>query len=210
MTAAKAQPLPTVPSHISEVFQASAVVVHVRNAFKAGHPDLGVDDLPERYEQRHPGARGSTQGAVVVLDNGDGSVLAEVGGSQVYQGRATTYSDFNCVTESLRQPGSAMKPIVYLAAFRHGDFTLETLVPDEPISVPDGRADVQKWISNGDGQFKGLIPVGVNMAPTLAGTGAPVGHASQAESEWFLRHGTVIRPLPMPKGPQMLRDRMRP
>jgi membrane peptidoglycan carboxypeptidase len=43
------------------------------------------------------------------------------------------------VTESLRQPGSAMKPIVYLAAFRSGDFTLETLVPDEPISVPDGR-----------------------------------------------------------------------
>ena len=31
-----------------------------------------------------------------------------------------------------------MKPIVYLAAFRHGDFTLETLVPDEPISVPMG------------------------------------------------------------------------
>ena len=34
-----------------------------------------------------------------------------------------------------------MKPIVYLAAFRHGDFTLETIVPDEPISVPDGRLE---------------------------------------------------------------------
>jgi penicillin-binding protein 1A len=52
-----------------------------------------------------------------------------------------------------------MKPIVYLAAFRHGDFTLETLVPDEPISVPNGRVDVEKWISNYDGRFKGLIPV---------------------------------------------------
>ena len=37
-----------------------------------------------------------------------------------------------------------MKPIVYLAAFRHGDFTLETLVPDEPISVPNGQRDASE------------------------------------------------------------------
>jgi membrane peptidoglycan carboxypeptidase len=77
----------------------------------------------------------------------------------MYQGRASSYSDFNRVTESLRQPGSAMKPIVYLAAFLFGDFTLETLVPDEPISVPNGGEDIRKWISNYDGRFKGLIPI---------------------------------------------------
>src|SRR6185436_14234429 len=97
--------------------------------------------------------------SVIVMKNGDGSILAEVGGRSVYQGRKTSYSDFNRVTQSLRQPGSAMKPIVYLAAFRHGDFTLETLVPDEPISVSDGSGDVRKWISNYDGRFKGLIPI---------------------------------------------------
>jgi membrane peptidoglycan carboxypeptidase len=52
-----------------------------------------------------------------------------------------------------------MKPIVYLTAFRDSDFTLETLVPDEPISVSNGSTDVPKWISNYDGRFKGLIPV---------------------------------------------------
>ena len=52
-----------------------------------------------------------------------------------------------------------MKPIVYLAAFRHGDFTLETLVPDEPISVPTGGAGMPKWISNYDGLFRGPIPI---------------------------------------------------
>jgi penicillin-binding protein 1A len=90
----------------------------------------------ERYERRHPRARGVIQGSVVVLRNADGSILAETGGRQVYQGQVTSYSDFNRFRQSLRQPGSAMKPMVYLAAFRHGDFTLETLVPDEPISVP--------------------------------------------------------------------------
>jgi penicillin-binding protein 1A len=99
------------------------------------------------------------QGSVVVLRNADGSILAETGGRQVYRGQVTSYSDFNRVRQSLRQPGSAMKPIVYLAAFRHGDFTLETLVPDEPISVPEGNAGVPKWIANYDGRFRGLIPI---------------------------------------------------
>ena len=53
----------------------------------------------------------------MVLGNGDGRVLAEAGGRRQYNNRAASYVDFNRVTNSLRQPGSAMKPIVYLAAF---------------------------------------------------------------------------------------------
>jgi penicillin-binding protein 1A len=52
-----------------------------------------------------------------------------------------------------------MKPIVYLAAFRQGIFNLESMVPDEPISVPDAGKQSRKWISNYDGQFKGIIPL---------------------------------------------------
>ena len=42
----------------------------------------------ERYERRRPRATGLVQGAVVVLRNRDGSILAEAGGRQVYHGRA--------------------------------------------------------------------------------------------------------------------------
>jgi membrane peptidoglycan carboxypeptidase len=52
-----------------------------------------------------------------------------------------------------------MKPIVYLAAFRQGPFTLETIVPDAPITVLDGGKLATKSISNYDGQFKGMIPL---------------------------------------------------
>jgi len=185
MIAAKGRALPAVALHPPQPFRSSAVVEHVLDELSRAHADIGVDDLLQgtiqidstvdvrvqrmasdalehglqRYEQRHGGARGVVQGAVVVLKNRDGSILAETGGRQVYQGRATTYSDFNRARTALRQPGSAMKPIVYLAAFRHGDFTLETLVPDEPISVPNGHASAPKWIANYDGRFKGLIPV---------------------------------------------------
>jgi penicillin-binding protein 1A len=62
------------------------------------------------------------------------------------------------VTDSLRQPGSVMKPLVYLAAFRNG-LTLDSTVPDEPIEVPLGSAGSEvKWIANYDAQFKGPIP----------------------------------------------------
>src|ERR1019366_3951614 len=116
------------------------------------------------YEKRHPRASGQIQGSVVVLSNRDASILAETGGRQFYKDRSSASSDFNRVTKSQRQPGSAMKPIVYLAAFRKGTFNLESVVPDEPISVPSGRGQEVKWISNYDGQFKGMMPLRLALA----------------------------------------------
>jgi len=113
----------------------------------------------ELYEKRHPSTKGLIQGSVVVLRNRDASILAETGGRQLYKNHYISSSDFNRVRKSLRQPGSAMKPIVYLAAFQQGTFNLDTMVPDEPISVPDGGKETTKWISNYDGQFKGMIPL---------------------------------------------------
>jgi penicillin-binding protein 1A len=182
---ALARPLQIVRHDTPEALQAPTVVGHVLQELTARHADLGMEDLLqgrihvyatvdarvqhlanealehglERYEQRHPKSRGVIQGSVVVLQNRDGRILAEIGGRQVFKGRAASYTDYNRVTESLRQPGSTMKPIVYLAAFRQGGFTLDTLVPDEPISVPNGPAQEPKWVSNYDGRFKGLIPV---------------------------------------------------
>ena len=182
---AKGRALQIVRRDKRQAFQAPAVVEHVLEEFKAHHPDLSVEDLLQgrihvyatadarvqqivnqalehglgRYEQRHPEAQGMIQGSVVVLHNRDGRILAEAGGRQRFNGRSASYSDYNRVTRSLRQPGSAMKPMVYLAAFRRGGFTLETLVPDEPISVSTGTGRPLKWISNDDGRFKGLIPI---------------------------------------------------
>ena len=117
----------------------------------------GLENGLALYEKRHPRAKGLIQGSVVVLRNADAAILAEAGGRQVYNDRYTSYSDYNRVTGSLRQPGSAMKPLVYLAAFRQG-LDLDTTVPDEPIGVPMGSDDDVKWIANYDNRFKGPIP----------------------------------------------------
>jgi len=93
-----------------------------------------------------------------VLRNADAAILAEAGGRYFYKNRYARYSDFNRATGSLRQAGSAWKPMVYLAAFREG-LNLDTAVPDEPIAVPMGADRPVKWIANYDNEFKGRIPM---------------------------------------------------
>jgi penicillin-binding protein 1A len=69
----------------------------------------------------------------VCLDQSTGQILAMVGSSNFQQ---TRYG-LNHVTQIVRQPGSAFKPIIYAACFEAGA-TPETSVSDEPISIPDG------------------------------------------------------------------------
>src|SRR4029453_16090243 len=184
VNSAEQRPIHVIARPQDKMLQAPAVLENVLQELK-GHRDLSVDDLLqgriqvystvdlrvqqlvnealerglELYEQRHPSAKGIIQGSVVVLRNRDASILAETGGRQFYQNRSAAYSDFNRVTKSLRQPGSTMKPFAYLHAFRQGTFNLETVVPDEPIGVPDGARQDTKWISNYDEQFRGMIPL---------------------------------------------------
>jgi penicillin-binding protein 1A len=175
--------------HVSGPLEAAAAVAHVLDELKRLEvtvtSDVGMNQLLEGhiqvyssindrlqrfanaalenglklYEKRHPQNAGLIQGSVVVLRNSDSAILAEAGGRRKYKDHNTSYSDYNRVTQSMRQPGSAMKPIVYLAAFRQGALDLDTPVPDEPISVPTSRDQPLKWISNFDNQFKGIIPV---------------------------------------------------
>lgn len=111
-----------------------------------------------KYESRHPQSAGKIQGAVVLLRNADASILAEAGGREIYGERRARYSDYNRVTTSLRQPGSAIKPLMYLAALEQG-MTLDTLVLDEPVSVETDGVGSTKWITNYDKEFKGPIPI---------------------------------------------------
>jgi membrane peptidoglycan carboxypeptidase len=189
VNSAEQRPIQVSARRKDKMLQAPAVLGTILQELK-GRGDLSVEDLLqgriqvystvdaqvqqianqalerglELYEQRHPSAKGIIQGSVVVLRNRDASILAETGGRQLYRDRSAVYSDFNRVTKSLRQPGSTMKPMVYLAAFRQAGVNLETMVPDEPIGVPDGEKQSTKWISNYDDQFKGMIPVRAALA----------------------------------------------
>jgi len=70
-------------------------------------------------------------GALVAMDPHTGRVLAISGGFSF----AT--SQFDRATQAKRQPGSSIKPFVFLTALDHG-FTPSTLIDDAPISLPQG------------------------------------------------------------------------
>jgi penicillin-binding protein 1A len=71
---------------------------------------------------------GFSETAMVVMTT-DGAVKAMVGG------RSYAESQFNRATSARRQPGSAFKPFVYLAALEAGVATPGMLVTDAPISI---------------------------------------------------------------------------
>ncbi len=93
------------------------------------------------------------QGAVVILDP-DGAVRAMVGG------RDYGVSQFNRVTQALRQPGSAFKPFVYLAAMEAG------LIPDDVVM--DGPININGWApKNYAGRYYGNVTVREAFARSL-------------------------------------------
>ncbi|MGP0092880.1 MAG: penicillin-binding protein 1A [Xanthobacteraceae bacterium] len=73
--------------------------------------------------------RPTVQGAVVILENKTGRVLAMTGGFSY------PTSQLNRVTQAQRQPGSAIKPLTYLAALQSG-LQPDTLVQDSSITLP--------------------------------------------------------------------------
>jgi penicillin-binding protein 1A len=162
--------------------------------------NTALDDGLKLYEQRHARSVGLIQGSVVVLRNSDAAILAESGGRGLYKGHNTSYSDYNRVTQSIRQPGSAMKPIVYLAAFRQGAVDLDTLVPDEPIAVVVARNRPLKWISNFDGEFKGMIPARQALAESRNAVAVwlaeQIGMASVLKTAQDLGIRTRLQPYP--------------
>ena len=86
---------------------------------------------------------GDAQAALVAM-RPDGRIVAMVGG------RSYKASPFNRATQARRQPGSAFKLFVYLAAMRAG-YSPDSMIEDKPITV-DG------WTpANSDGVYRGDI-----------------------------------------------------
>ncbi len=94
--------------------------------------------------------RGAAQAALVALRH-DGAVAAMVGG------RDWRASAFNRATQARRQPGSAFKPVVYLAALEMG-FGPDSKVEDLPKSV-------EGWSpKNAGGEHRGTMTLREGLA----------------------------------------------
>jgi len=91
----------------------------------------------------------AVEAALVSMDPRDGAIRALVGGFDF--GR----SQYNHVTQALRQPGSGFKPFIYSAALEKG-FTPATVINDAPLTFTAAQTGSEPWEpKNFDEKFDG-------------------------------------------------------
>ncbi|MCD6226075.1 PBP1A family penicillin-binding protein [bacterium] len=97
-----------------------------------------------------------TNGAAVVMDPQTGEILAMVGSKDYFA--EDIPGKFNVVTQGLRQPGSAIKPITYALALEKG-YTAATLLMDVKTVFPQGPGQKDYVPVNYDGKYHGPLQV---------------------------------------------------
>jgi len=123
-------------------WELNSIVDQLQGKRRAGN--TVVTTLDPDAQRAATDALGGQKGAVVALDPRSGAVRALVGGRQYDD------SQFNRATQGLRQPGSAFKPFVYLAALERG-FSPSDVFEDAPIRLG-------KWSpGNYNGRFEGPV-----------------------------------------------------
>jgi penicillin-binding protein 1A len=120
-------------------------------ALREGLDALAARHAPRGSRRPDPGSApaGRPEGAVVVVEAPTGYVRALVGGADFSR------SEFNRAVLARRQPGSAFKPFVYLAALEAGLSPLDVL-DDSPVRYVSGPGRVWEP-ENYDGKFRGVI-----------------------------------------------------
>lgn len=117
--------------------------------------DAHLQELAEQAVREGVAAlteRNVTNGALVALDPATGHILAMVGSADFYNEEIDGQVN---VTLRCRQPGSAIKPLTYVAAFERG-WTPATLLWDVRQEFPDG-ANPPYVPVNFDGKYHGPV-----------------------------------------------------
>jgi penicillin-binding protein 1A len=97
--------------------------------------------------------QGAREGAIVVLDP-QGAVKALIGGRSYQQ------SPFDRAVRALRQPGSAFKPFVYLAALESG-YSPDSIEEDAPVTI-------DRWSpKNHSGGYRGAMTLRDSFAQSV-------------------------------------------
>ncbi len=122
----------------------TTIEIGVQAAARAALRETLVELEAERAD------RAPLEGAVVVLRPGTGEVAALVGG------RGGERGTFHRAIAARRQPGSAFKPFVALAAFTQG-MAPASVLDDEPLTVPTAQG---RWSpTNVDGRYRGEVTI---------------------------------------------------
>jgi 1A family penicillin-binding protein len=104
-----------------------------------------------------------TNGAAMVMNPQNGEILAMIGSKDYF---ASDYDGKVNVVMSLRQPGSAIKPVTYATAFAKG-YSPSTMLLDVPTKFPGGKEGEFYEPKNYDGKFHGPVQLRFALGSSL-------------------------------------------
>ncbi|HSW90289.1 MAG TPA: transglycosylase domain-containing protein [Patescibacteria group bacterium] len=105
-----------------------------------------------------------TNGSALVMNPNNGEILAMVGSKDYFA--KDIDGQFNVAVDGLRQPGSSIKPVTYLLAFRRG-FTPASVIMDTPTTFPGGEGQPDYAPKNYDGKFRGPVQLRFALGSSL-------------------------------------------
>jgi penicillin-binding protein 1C len=160
-----ARPTVTLAPHLARRLLAarSAAPGDARSTALRTTIDAGLQQAASRLleeQLRELRGRNVRDGAVLVVDNASGDVLAYVGG----RGTRATARHVDAV-RARRQAGSTLKPFLYAAALDEHLLTAASLLQDTPLAVPVAGGMYQP--RNYDEAFRGLVSMRSALASSL-------------------------------------------
>ena len=105
-------------------------------------------------------AQNVSDGAILVVNNGTGEILAYVG-----NGGSDSSAMYVDGIRARRQAGSTLKPFLYALAIENRVITAASLMSDVPLDVATERGVYRP--ENYDRQFKGLVPARIALASSI-------------------------------------------
>ena len=154
--------------------------------------DLSLQSDVETIIKGHVGnlqAENVTNAAVIVISNKTGDILAMAGSSDYFDVRHD--GQFNGVFAK-RQPGSALKPFTYAAAFNK-NMTPASIIPDMETVIPSGKAMFTP--RNYDNRFHGPVRARIALACSYNVSAVRVLQSVGVESLLSLLHACGIESL---------------
>ena len=144
--------------HVARLVVKSNTNAAVNTSLRAPLQRFAVQTLQQHLRELR--GRHVDDGAIVVLDNATGAVLAWVGSSGDLSGAA----EVDGVT-ALRQPGSTLKPFLYAQAIAEGRITAASLLDDSSTNIQ--TAGGLYIPQNYDRQFKGWVSARTALGASL-------------------------------------------
>lgn len=114
-----------------------------------GYKTIAARDTRTTKDERNK----QLNGAIVVLENGTGKILALTGGVDYRT------SSFNRATQSIRQPGSSVKPFIFEIGLENGMSPESTVEDVEKVyTFKDASGNLKEWRpQNYKKEFKGAV-----------------------------------------------------